>query len=113
MTQSSASGENGGSSADSGRPRASKPPNRLPAAKKAIRDAQIVVDRANRLPWAKIAEKHDMSDRQVREVYTAGLQMRALATQDLSPDLVIQGALDELDALSERIRSELGLGSHA
>src|SRR4051794_7677827 len=73
---------------------------RLRAEAKVARDRRIVLDRARGLPWPTTADRHDLTERQCRNVWA----QRSTAGQELGErDAVeeLRDLLDELDAAGE------------
>jgi len=84
---------------------------RLQAAEKARRDERIVADRARGLRWSTIAQKHNLSERQAREVWRERLSAEHLESLDgrdaiAEALLQIEAAIEDLALLAQTTNND-------
>ena len=74
---------------------------RLPAAQKVARDVEIALDRARGLTWAKIAERHGISERQAREIVRGHRQ--GVLAEGVDPVAECADVLAQIDQIIEEL----------
>ena len=83
---------------------------RLPAEEKVRRDSAVVADRGRGLTWSTIAERHNLSERHCREIWSEGRGLRLHAEDPLEAlaDLLAQldAGIEDLALLAETARNE-------
>jgi hypothetical protein len=83
---------------------------RLTAGEKVRRDARIVADRAHGLGWATIADRHGLSERHCRTIWTE--QAAMLAIEDVGPLERVQEAILQYDCVLEDLALLAEQASH-
>lgn len=84
---------------------------RLPAAEKVRRDERIVADRARGFRWQTIAERHKVSERHARQVWSDRLAAEPLDTlggaEAIAEGLLqLEAAIEDFSLLSERTSND-------